>query len=48
MEKNLNPLAFPNERPKEYIPLQNEPVFNAKKHLSLEQPAFVCSLTDLG
>ncbi len=48
MEKNLNPLVFPNERPKEYIPLQNEPVFNAKKHLSLEQPAFVCSLTDLG
>ena len=48
MEKNFNPLAFPDECPKEYIPLKNEPVFNAKKHLKLEQPTFIRSLEDLG
>lgn len=48
MTKHLNPLAFPSECPKEYFQLNNEPVFDAQKHLSLEQPTSFYSLHDLG
>lgn len=48
MAEHSSPLAFPNECPKEYLPLNNEPVFNAEKHLCLEQPTSIYSLHDLG
>ena len=48
MAEHSSPLAFPSERPKEYLPLDNEPDFNAEQHLCLEQPTSVYSLHDLG
>lgn len=45
----MNPtLPFPNERPPTYIKLENEPVFDATKHLDLGQPETVISLEQLG
>lgn len=41
-------LKFPDQRPAEYIKLDGEPVFDASKHLQLESPADVTSLTALG
>jgi hypothetical protein len=46
--KQSNPLAFPSECPTEYLPLTHEPVFDAEKHLCLEQPTAIFSLHDLG
>ncbi len=48
MVKQSNPLAFPSECPTEYLPLTHEPVFDAEKHLCLEQPTAIFSLHDLG
>lgn len=48
MTKNFTPLAFPSECPADYKPLNNEPLFNAKKHLNLEKPTSIYSLEDLG
>ena len=48
MAEHSSPLAFPSECPKEYLPLNNEPDFNAEKHLCLEQPTSIYSLHDLG
>lgn len=41
-------LSFPGQRPPEYIKLTNEPTFNAGKHLQLEAPGSVSSLSELG
>lgn len=41
-------LRFPGQRPPEYIKLENEPVFNAERHLKLEIPQSKASLSDLG
>ena len=41
-------LPFPNQRPPSYIKLENEPVFEAGKHLNLELPETVTSLMQLG
>ena len=41
-------LPFPNQRPPSYIKLENEPVFEAGKHLNLGLPETVTSLTQLG
>jgi len=41
-------LPFPNERPPSYIKLENEPVFDAKKHLALGQAETCLSLEQLG
>ena len=48
MNQNLYPLPFPNECPKEYIRLDNEPKFIASRHLCLEQPKSIYLLEDLG
>ena len=48
MNQNLYPLPFPNECPKEYIRLDNEPKFIASRHLCLEQPRSIYLLEDLG
>ncbi|MDG2474872.1 MAG: hypothetical protein P8M50_06280 [Paracoccaceae bacterium] len=48
MNKHLKPLSFPNECPEQYIPLDHEPMFSAKKHLSLEKPESIYSLKNLG
>ncbi len=41
-------LKFPSQRPPEYIKLEGEPEFDAAKHLQLEQPESLKTLTDLG
>ena len=41
-------LRFPDQRPPEYIKLENEPIFDAAKHLQLEAPESVTSLDALG
>jgi hypothetical protein len=41
-------LDFPSQMPAGFEPLQNEPVFDAAKHLALERPDQVTSLTELG
>lgn len=41
-------LPFPSERPPSYIKLENEPVFDARKHLSLGAPETILSLSQLG
>lgn len=41
-------LRFPDQRPTEYIKLDGEPIFNASKHLQLENPDKVVSLQALG
>ena len=41
-------LPFPNERPAHYVKYDNEPKFDATKHLELGQPKQVLSLLDLG
>lgn len=41
-------LPFPNERPTSYIKLENEPEFEARRHLDLGQPETVTTLTQLG
>ena len=43
-----NTLPFPNERPPSYIKLENEPVFNAGKHLALGRAEKIVSLSALG
>ena len=43
-----NTLDFPAEKPDAYIRLQNEPAFDAARHLALEKPACALSLEDLG
>ena len=48
MANHANSLAFPNECPTEYLPLTDEPVFDAEIHLCLEQPTAIFSLHDLG
>ena len=41
-------LRFPDQRPTEYIKLEDEPTFNPSKHLQLEKPQKTVSLTELG
>jgi len=41
-------LPFPNERPPSYIKLDNEPVFEASKHLALGPPETIRTLGKLG
>ena len=41
-------LKFPSQRPPEYIKLEGEPEFNAAKHLQLENPESLKTLTQLG
>lgn len=41
-------LPFPNERPTSYIKLDNEPQFDAARHLDLRDPEKITSLSDLG
>jgi hypothetical protein len=41
-------LPFPREAPVDYLPLTDEPPFEAGKHLALESPRLVVGLTDLG
>jgi len=48
MAQHNTPLAFPNDCPQEYIPLVDEPVFDAAVHLCLEPPKEIFSLQDLG
>ncbi len=48
MGRHTNPLAFPNERPSDYILLDKEPLFRAKDHLRLEKPESIYSLQSLG
>jgi len=43
-----NTLPFPNETPDGYIPRKNEPVFDASKHLALDAPETVLTLSKLG
>lgn len=42
------PLPFPAKSPNGFPPLENEPVFDAAKHLQIEMPEEVYSLADLG
>ena len=48
MNKNFQPLPFPNECPRAYIELEKEPEFKASRHLCLEQPSSIYSLRDIG
>ncbi len=41
-------LDFPSGIPSGYIPLEDEPAFDAARHLALDMPASVLSLADLG
>lgn len=41
-------LPFPDQRPPDYIRLENEPVFDPAKHLALEAPDQQISLMELG
>ncbi len=43
-----NTLRFPDQRPPEYIKLDNEPIFNAERHLQLENPKSTTDLSELG
>ena len=40
-------MTFPQQTPQEYIMLQNEPAFDASKHLQLEKPQTITTLQDL-
>lgn len=44
----METLAFPEDRPSDYILLENEPVFDAGKHLALEFPDRIIDLDELG
>ncbi len=44
----MQTLPFPNHRPPEYLKLENEPEFSAARHLALEMPQAVTSLSELG
>lgn len=48
MTATANPLPFPAGRPSDYLPLENEPTFNAGQHLALEMPAETTDLAALG
>lgn len=48
MTVTANPLPFPAGRPSDYLPLENEPTFNAGQHLALEMPAETTDLAALG
>lgn len=49
MMYNLDqPLSFLDPGPSEYLPLKDEPFFNAELHLALEMPNETISLSDLG
>ena len=48
MTATANPLPFPAGRPSDYLPLENEPAFNAGQHLALEMPAETTDLAALG
>lgn len=41
-------LPFPSQRPPSYIKLDNEPIFDARKHLNLSSPETVISLSQMG
>ncbi|WP_409432950.1 hypothetical protein ACJ3XI_00210 [Litorimonas sp. RW-G-Af-16] len=41
-------LPFPNQRPPNYIKLENEPQFDARKHLNLGSPETIITLSQLG
>ena len=36
MTATANPLPFPADRPSDYLPLADEPAFDAGQHLALE------------
>jgi hypothetical protein len=42
------PLPFPAQRPQGYEPLDDEPVFDAARHLRIEMPERVIPLTEFG
>ena len=42
------PLVFPLQMPPTYEPLETEPTFDARRHLALEAPSKIWSLSDLG
>lgn len=44
----MKTLDFPADKPDAYIRLNNEPAFDAARHLALEKPAAALSLEDLG
>lgn len=44
----MDTLVFPNDRPSEYIMLDDEPAFDAGRHLALGRPEHIISLEDLG
>ena len=48
MTLHAETLPFPPERPPEYLPLANEPRFNAARHLALQKPERKILLADLG
>ncbi len=48
MTATANPLPFPVGRPSDYLPLADEPTFDADQHLALEMPTETTNLTTLG
>ena len=48
MTATANPLPFPAGRPSDYLPLQDEPTFDAGQHLALEMPTETTDLATLG
>src|SRR5581483_2963918 len=42
------PLVFPRHNPPTYEMLEEEPRFDARRHLALEAPARIWTLSDLG
>ena len=47
-DPTIRPLPFPSSHPKGFPPLEDEPVFDPARHLALEAPDQVFSLTDFG
>ena len=48
MTATANPLPFPDGRPSDYLPLEDEPIFDAGTHLALEMPTETTDLVTLG
>ena len=48
MTATASTLPFPAGRPSDYLPLQDEPIFDAGQHLALEMPTETTDLASLG
>jgi hypothetical protein len=48
MTATASTLPFPTGRPSDYLPLQDEPIFDAGQHLALEMPTETTDLATMG